>query len=137
MHHPLTTMINYQNYTNNYFLSNNQRCYRSNRSTNPKFCQSYYPYKYLEKNYNLHCASYAPISDFISTNHSAFKPIKLCQRPPRRIPDLIGPSDDPCDLEVAHYFHQAPQWSNPNYFDIYSNEISSISPREKIAETLC
>jgi hypothetical protein len=38
---------------------------------------------------------------------------------------------------VAQYFHQTPQWSNPNYFDIYKTDLSLISTRKNYSETLC
>ncbi|CAF3138805.1 unnamed protein product [Rotaria socialis] len=133
-HQRLTTMINYQNFNSGCLENNNRPFCHQNYSTKPTFSQSYYPYKYLHKNYDFSRSSYAPLSDFICTKDSAFKPFKFYQRPSRNLSELIPPSDDPCDLEVAQYFHQTPQWSNPNYFDIYSQEASS---RKNYSETLC
>ena len=69
-------------------------------------------------------------SDFLSTTNSAFKPIKSS----RNFSDQLPPSDDPCDLEVAQYFHKTPQWTNRNYYDIYTN---TNSMRKNYIETLC
>ena len=100
----------------------------------PTVCQNYYPYKYLKKNYNYNHR----LSDFVSTTNSAFKPIKSSQRVLSKISEQLPPSDDPCDLEVAQYFHKTPQWNNPNYFDIYyTNNTSLASTRKNYIETLC
>lgn len=104
-------------------------------------CQNYYPYRYINNNYDYNRSNYVPLSDFISTNNSAFKPIRqqrqkqFYQRPSYNIYEHVPPSNDPCDLEVAQYFPQTSQWSNPNYFDIYSNEIN-VS-KKNYTETLC
>ncbi|CAF1537744.1 unnamed protein product [Adineta ricciae] len=109
--------------------------FRLNKSI---YSQHYYPYKYINKNYDYHSTLYAPLSDFISTTDSAFKPIKVSrQQSFYHRAEPIPPSDDPCDLEVAHYLCPTPQWSNPNYFDIYNEDIPRIPPRKTYTETLC
>ncbi|CAF1072096.1 unnamed protein product [Rotaria sordida] len=138
-YHRLMTMINHENIPRG-FLSTNDNIYsHKNYLVQPSLCQNSYPYKYINKNYDFNRSTYEPISDFISTKQSAFKPIKFYQHPSNYIDEQISsPSDDPCDLEVAQYFHHTPQWSNPNYFDIYTNEISpTISPKKTYTETLC
>jgi hypothetical protein len=102
-------------------------------------CQNYYPYRYTNNNYDYNRSNYVPLSDFISTKNSAFKPVKqkqFYQRPlSNNIYEQVPPSNDPCDLEVAQYFPQTSQWSNPNYFDIYSKDINV--PKQNYTETLC
>jgi hypothetical protein len=132
----LVSLSNYDNISTGY-LSNNSNKYNHHYYVKPRFSQSYYPYRYLHKNYDFNRPTYAPLSDFISTTNSAFKPIKPSQRSICRISEQIPPSDDPCDLEVAQYFHHTPQWSNPNYFDIYTKEMSVVPPRKNYTETLC
>ncbi|CAF1073448.1 unnamed protein product [Adineta steineri] len=103
-------------------------------------CQNYYPYKYINKNHDYNRSLYVPLSDFISTGHSAFKPVKISQQRLYHTSETIPPpppSDDPCDLEVAQYFCRTPQWSNPNYFDIYQKNIPRTLLRKKFIETLC
>ncbi|CAF1450506.1 unnamed protein product [Rotaria sp. Silwood1] len=102
--------------------------------------QNYYPYQYTNNNYDYNRSNYVPLSDFISTKNSAFKPIgqkqkQFYSRPSYNMFEQVPPSDDPCDLEVAQYFPQTSQWSNPNYFDIYSKEINV--PKQNYTETLC
>ncbi len=122
-------LSNYENFSTGYFSN-----HPTKSAIKPRFSQNYYPYKYLQRNSDYNRLTYAPLSDFISTTNSAFKPIKStrCHRT-----EQIPLSDDPCDLEVAQYFHQIPQWSNPNYFDIYTKQMSMILPRKNYAETLC
>ncbi|CAF1085479.1 unnamed protein product [Rotaria sp. Silwood1] len=137
-YHRLTTVINHENLTKNYLSTNDNIFCQQNYLIKPSLCQNYYPYKYLNKNYDFNRSLYEPISDFISTKNSAFKPIKFYRRPSlHSTSEQISPSDDPCDLEVAQYFHPNPQWSNPNYFDIYTNEVSTKLPRKTYTETLC
>ncbi|CAF2738991.1 unnamed protein product [Rotaria sp. Silwood2] len=136
-YHRLTTIINHENRTTGCLSPNDNIYCHQNYLVKPSLSQNYYPYKYINKNYDFNRSSYEPISDFISTNNSAFKPIKFYRRPSHNISEKIPPSDDPCDLEVAQYFHHTPQWSNPNYFDIYSNEVSAKAPRKTYTETLC
>lgn len=95
---------------------------------------SSYPYRHTNNRSN-----YVPLSDFFSTQNSAFKPIKpkqFYQRPvSNNLYEQIPPSNDPCDLEVAQYFPQTSHWSNPNYFDIYSTQCTQ--PKQTYTETLC
>ncbi|UJR22377.1 hypothetical protein I4U23_025439 [Adineta vaga] len=126
--------------TNGCCLSTNSNVrrpiYHSNKST---YSQHYYPYKYINKNYDYHRPLYVPLSDFISTKDSAFKPIENSRHAlhHHRRQEQIPPSDDPCDLEVAHYLCQTPHWSNPNYFDIYRKEVPRLLARKTYTETLC
>ena len=124
-----------------------RRC-PSYQSARPAICQSYYPYRYINKNYDTTRASYAPLSDFLSGKTSAFKPVqqKFRHRHPQHsrplrahLPEPIGSSDDPCDLEVAQYFHHTSHWSNPNYFDVYAKDGQAPVPlpRHNYSETLC
>jgi len=128
----LVTLSNYENMSTGYLSNNSNKYY-----VKPRLSQNDYPYIYLNKNYNYNRLTYAPLSDFISTRNSAFKPIKSSQRPLCHISEQIPPSDDPCDLEVAQYFHQTPQWSNPNYFDIHTKQMPVVPPRKNYTETLC
>jgi hypothetical protein len=133
----LVSLSNYDN-INTEYLSNNRNKYHHHNYVKPRFSQSYYPYKYLNKNYAYNRSIYAPLSDFISATDSAFKPIKSSQHSVcPHISEQLTPSDDPCDLEVAQYFHQTPHWSNPNYFDIHTKEIPVVLPRKTYTETLC
>ncbi len=132
----LVTQSNYDNISTEY-LSNNSKKYPHHHYVKPIFSQSYYPYKYLSKHYDYNQTTYIPLSDFISSTNSAFKPIKTSQENLCHISEQITSSDDPCDLEVAQYFHQTPQWSNPNYFDIYTNQMSIVLPRKNRIATLC
>jgi hypothetical protein len=128
----LAAMANYQTPTDG-CLSNNTRRHQY-YPVKPLSCQNYYPYRYLNNNYDSNRSSYAPLSDFLSAKNSAFKPVKrkeFYQRPLYHMSEQVPPSDDPCDLEVAQYFHQTSQWSNPNYFDVYT------IPKQNYAETLC
>jgi hypothetical protein len=126
-------MINFENPITKCCLSTNLNTRRHQYySSKPTYSQNYYPYKYINKNYDYNRSIYSPLSDFVSTKKSAFKPIKVSQHPRCHIPEEIPPSEDPCDLEVAQYFHQTPQWSNPNYFDIYTKQA-----RKNYTETLC
>ena len=100
-----------------------------------------YPHRYSSnQHYESNRSNYVPLSDFFSTQNSAFKPIKpkqFYQRPPvsNNLYEQIPPSNDPWDLEVAQYFPQTAHWSNPNYFDVYSNEINQS--KQTYTETLC
>ena len=105
---------------------------------------SSYPYRHSNNpnpttNYEPNRSNYVPLSDFFSTQNSAFKPIKpkqFYQRPvSNNLYEQIPPSNDPCDLEVAQYFPQTSHWSNPNYFDIYSTQCTH--PKQTYTETLC
>lgn len=139
-HNRLTTTINYESLTRDRLLHNLNQRYQTSYSKKPLFSQNYYPYRYLKKNYDFNRSHYAAPSDFIAMENSAFRPIKFHQRPSNCQSEQIAPSDDPCDLEVAQYFHKTPQWSNPNYFDVYTNEVSTArttSPKKDYAETLC
>lgn len=121
-------MSNYENISTGY--STQQLSYSHAK---PRYSQDVYPYRYLTKTSQPSRATYAPLSDFLSTRTSAFKPIKSLKRSNEMVT-----SDDPCDLEVAQYFrHQTSQWSNPNYFDIYQQEFPRLSVRKTYAETLC
>ena len=98
--------------------------------------------RYTNNNYEYHRSTYVPLSDFVSTKTSAFKPIGAKSkaashaRPPfYPIDEQVPASDDPCDLEVAQYFPQTSQWSNPNYFDIYTKDL--LLPKQNFTETLC
>jgi hypothetical protein len=127
-------MANFEN--NNYNIHRHHYYPVDTSST----CQNYYPYRYINNNYDYNRSNYVPLSDFISTKNSAFKPIKqkqkqFYQRPLYNIYEQVPPSNDPCDLEVAQYFPQTSQWSNPNYFDIYSKDINI--PKQNYTETLC
>jgi hypothetical protein len=129
-------MANYEN-NNNYNL---RRHHYYPVETSSSSCQNYYPYRYTNKNYEYNRSNYVPLSDFISTKNSAFKPVgdkqkQFYQRPSYQLYDQIPPSDDPCDLEVAQYFPQTSQWSNPNYFDIYAKDMT-VS-KQNYTETLC
>jgi hypothetical protein len=126
----LIALSNYDNISAGYSTTNHYH-------VKPRYSQDYYPYKYLNKNYNYNQSNYVPLSDFFSATNSAFKPIKSSRYPVRDLSEQIPLSDDPCDLEVAQYFHQTPQRSNPNYFDIYKNEMSLVSKRKDYTETLC
>lgn len=124
----LTAVCNYENISAGY--STQQPVYSHAK---PRYSQDVYPYRYLTKSSQPSRTTYVPLSDFLSTRTSAFKPIKS-----RKRSDEIPTSDDPCDLEVAQYFrHQTSQWSNPNYFDIYPHEFPQLSLRKTYAETLC
>ncbi|CAF0904516.1 unnamed protein product [Rotaria sordida] len=131
----LATMANLEN--NNYNMHRHQYYPFETLSS-----QNYYPYQYTNNNYDYNRSNYVPLSDFISTKNSAFKPIgqkqkqkQFYSRPSYNMFEQVPPSDDPCDLEVAHYFPQTSQWSNPNYFDIYSKDIN-VS-KQTYTETLC
>jgi hypothetical protein len=108
-------------------------------SSSSSTCQTSYPYQYTNNNYDYNRSNYVPLSDFFSTQNSAFKPIKpkqFYQRPVcNNLYEQVPPSNDPCDLEVAQYFPQTSHWSNPNYFDIYSKDV--YVPKQTYAETLC
>ena len=129
-------MANFENHNYNKNLYH----YYPIESLSSSSCQNYYPYRYTNNNYNYNRFNYVSLSDFITTKSSAFKPIgqkqkQFHQRPSYDVYEQISPSDDPCDLEVAQYFTQTSHWSNPNYFDIYSNDISI--PKQNYVETLC
>lgn len=94
--------------------------------------------------YDPHRSTYAPLSDLLGTNtFSAFKPVerkRFHPRPLEHLSDALPLSDDPCDLEVAYYFQQTSQCSNPNYFDIYAQDLPAPAVslfRQNLAETLC
>ncbi|CAF1023850.1 unnamed protein product [Adineta steineri] len=134
----LATMANFEN-TNNYNL---RRHHYYPVETSSSSCQNYYPYRYTNKNYDYNRSNYVSLSDVISNKPSAFKPIgqkvkpkQFYQRPTYNIYEQVPPSDDPCDLEVAQYFPHTSQWSNPNYFDIYSNDMNVQN--QNYTETLC
>jgi len=128
------------NFENNNYNIRRHHYYPVETSSSSSSCQNYYPYRYTNNNYDYNRSSnYVPLSDFISTQNSAFKPIKqrqFYQRPVcNNLYEQVPPSNDPCDLEVAQYFHQTSHWSNPNYFDIYSKDTNLM--KQNYTETLC
>ncbi|UJR26724.1 hypothetical protein I4U23_008039 [Adineta vaga] len=133
----LATMANLEN--TNYYRNRRHHYYPVEISSS---CHNYYPYRYTNKDYDYNRSNYVSLSDTISTKTSAFKPIgqqsktkPFYQRPTYNIYEQVPPSDDPCDLEVAQYFPHTSQWSNPNYFDIYSKDTNV--QKQTYAETLC
>ena len=124
LHRHLVTLSNYDNTPSQFY-------------SKPCFSQDYYPYKYLNKNYgyNRTATTYAPLSDFVTTTNSAFKPIQPSLKHSRShlSSDDTSYSNDPCDLEVAQYFRQASrQRTNPTYYDIYQTSL-----KKPYTETLC
>jgi hypothetical protein len=136
----LAAIANFENH-NNYNLRRHHY-YPVETSSSSSSCQNYYPYRYTNNNYDYNRSNYVSLSEVISTKNSAFKPIEqkqkqkqFYQRPMCNMYEQVPPSDDPCDLEVAQYFPQTSQWSNPNYFDIYSKDITVQN--QNYTETLC
>jgi hypothetical protein len=128
----LATMANFE--TNNY--NPRRHHYYPVETSLSSSCENSYPYRYTNNNYDHNRSNYLPLSEFLSTKNSAFKPVKqkqFYQRPAcNNLYEQVPLSTDPCDLEVAQYFPQTSQWSNPNYFDIYAKDIHS-----NYTETLC
>lgn len=133
----LAAIANFEN-VNNYNLRRHHY-YPVDSHTNTNISTK--PYRYTNNNYEqLNSRSnYVPLSDFVSRQNSAFKPIKQKQYYQRPIYnqyyEQIPPSNDPCDLEVAQYFPHTSHWSNPNYFDIYTND--NQLAKMTYNETLC
>ncbi len=130
------------NFENNNYNIRRHHYYPVETSSSSSSCQNYYPYRYTNNNYDYNRSNYVSLSEVISTKNSAFKPIEqkqkqkqFYQRPMCNMYEQVPPSDDPCDLEVAQYFPQTSQWSNPNYFDIYSKDINVQN--QNYTETLC
>ncbi|CAF4445415.1 unnamed protein product [Rotaria socialis] len=128
------------NFDNNNYNTHRHHYYPVETLSSSSSCQNYYPYRYTNNNYEYSRSNYVSLSDFISNKNSAFKPIgqrskQFYPRPIYNMYEQVPPSDDPCDLEVAQYFPQTSQWSNPNYFDIYSKDLTV--PKQNYAETLC
>lgn len=128
----LAAIANFEN-VNNYNLRRHQYYPTDSQYTSSK------SYRCTNNNYELARSNYAPLSDFVSRQNSAFKPIKqkqFYQRPIyNQYYEQIPPSSDPCDLEVAQYFPHTSHWSNPNYFDIYTND--NQPSKTTYNETLC
>jgi hypothetical protein len=136
----LATLANHENASAGHQPKRRQP-YSTTKQTLP---QSYFPYRYLMNHYDPHRSTYGQLSDLLGTNTvSAFKPIErkpFHPRPLEHLSDSLPLSDDPCDLEVAHYFQQTSQCSNPNYFDIYAQDLPAPPVslfRQNLAETLC
>ena len=134
----LTAVSNYENLSAGYPTR-----HLSYSHTRPRYSQELYPYNYLKKTSSASRTNYVPLSDFISSRNSAFKPVQSVKKRPLRMDhrsdDMLS-SDDPCDLEVAQYFrHQTSQWSNPNYFDLEKKPLPLLleSTRKTYTETLC
>jgi hypothetical protein len=141
-----------QSYSSSYCYPNTNMSQYTTENYNRRHL--YYPVDSSSKqaHYSYHLATnpsyescrsnYVPLSDFVSTKTSAFKPIvpkrkdyHACSTHQPIYEQLQTLSDDPCDLEVAQYFPQTSQWSNPNYFDIYTND--RILAKMNYTETLC
>ena len=129
----LAAMANHQNASAGHRSLNNQQ-HPTTRQEYSTLSQSHFPYRYLINHYDPNRTTHFPLSDFLGAKNtsSAFKQYR--SRPLEHL------SDDPCDLEVAHYFQQTSQCSNPNYFDIYAHELPAPAIsffRQNLTETLC